>query len=204
MQLAYLIVMLVAAAASAYSQYEAGQAASKAADYNAKVAESRAEWEQYRADILAQQIGAQADWAEHNAMIAEREAELGAAVELKRGRKLIGAQLARYGKAGVTMAGTPLLVMEETADDVELSALLLEYEGELEAWGHRSEAQQKRTEASLTTQLGSTQSDILRAGAEIQRLRGETAKRTGTLQAGSTLLAGAAQGYAGYSALKEK
>jgi len=204
MPLAFLIVSLVAAAASAYSQVEQGRAAAKAAQYNAMVAENQAEWEQYRAGIAAEQLEAQALWADYNASLAAREAEMEAALERREGRKLIGAQLARYAAAGVSTTGTPLLVMEETADEVELSALLLEHQGELEAWSYRSEAAQKRTEASLTTMLGITDADALRAGAEIQRLRGEAAQKTSRLQAGSTLLSGFAQGYAGYKTLSTR
>lgn len=48
------------------------------------------------------------------------------------GDKLKGTQLATYAKAGVTLEGTPLDVLSETARQVELDALMAKYQAQIQ------------------------------------------------------------------------
>jgi len=123
----------------------------------------------------AQQGKEQQKWAEYNAAVAERDAqaakqnaEYEAGIKRKATEKLLGRQRALYGKAGVTLEGSPLLLMSETATEGEMDALMIERGGTLQA-------QRYQTEATLS------------------RMKGASAKKAGYYGAGSTLLTGGSQ-----------
>jgi len=122
-----------------------------------------------------QQAREQSKWAEYNAAVAERDAETArmnaeyeAGIKRKETEKLLGRQRALYGKAGVTLEGSPLLLMAETAAEGEMDALMIERGGKLQAQRYRSEA-------------------------TLSRMKGSAAQRAGYWGAGSTLLTGASQ-----------
>lgn len=83
-------------------------------------------------------------------------------------RRALGARKAAYGGAGVTLEGTPIDVLGDTATDAEMDALSLRRRGELSAWGHLNDA-------------------------AASRLRGAAGLRSGLLEGGSTLLTGASR-----------
>lgn len=123
-------------------------------------------------------------WYEYNAAVAERDAEEArriaeyeAAQTRKEGQKLLSVQRARYASSGVTFEGSPLLLMEETAKEIELDALMTERTGEVTA-------QKYTTEAALS------------------RMKGSGAKTAGYYGAGSTLLTGAGQAATSYGTYK--
>lgn len=94
---------------------------------------------------------AQAKMAEYNAQVAEREGQIattGAEFEeaqfRREGERLKATQRVRFAKAGVKPAGSPLLVMEETAAEIERNALAIRYGGSLEAARATSRAQLER------------------------------------------------------------
>ena len=134
---------------------------SQAADYNAKVARQNA--------IYAEQAGQQ-----QRQIAAENERR-----QRLRTEKLLGAQRAGYGKAGVTMEGSPLEVMGETATQGELDALNIRYGGEVGAYNANVQASRYRSQASFYDfESGRTMA-------------------TGMIGAGTTLLTGVAKA-AGY------
>lgn len=144
---------------------------------------------QYQAGKSAQQQAkAEAAWHAYNAKVARREEEAerkATAFEVQqhqREAKQISARLrARVGKAGVTMAGSPLLVAEDTAAQFALESANIRMTGARRAARWRSQ--------SIL--------DISMAGAA--RQRGTAARRAGAYQAGASILGGAADiGYAGY------
>lgn len=135
---AMIIAAVVAAAGTAYS----GEQQRKAASVNADIAQQNA--------IAAQQKAA-FDEERHRDQL----------------KKLMSSQRSLYGKSGVDMSGSPLLVMEDTAAEGELDALAIRYGGNVEA------AQQ-------------------RSAANLYRMQGGAAATSGYIQAGSTLLQGAA------------
>ena len=145
---AAVVVSAVGVVTSAYGQYEQGQAQKKWGSYSAAVAERDAE-------------------------TARLNAEYEAGLQRKETQKLLGRQRALYGKSGVTLEGSPLLMMAETAAEGELDALMIERGGRTQAQGYRSEA-------------------------ILSRMKGGAAKRAGYYGAGSTLLTGAARGYSAY------
>jgi len=123
-------------------------------------------------------------WSEYNAAIAERDAlaaqqsaEYDAGEKRKETERLLGRQRALYGKAGVTLEGSPLLLMEETASQGELDALMIEREGKLKAGNYQSEA-------------------------ALSRMKGSSAQKAGYYGAGSSLLTGASSAMTAYGLKK--
>lgn len=93
-----------------------------------------------------------------------------AGLHRKAGRVLLEEQRAGYAAAGVTERGTPSIVAEKTAEEIEIDALAIE----------RSGAQRARYTMSQ---------------AKLSKMRGRAAKRTSYWQAGSTLLGGGSSIY---------
>lgn len=119
-------------------------------------------------------------WARYNAKMAERDAKTAeqnakyaAGQKRKETKRLLGRQRALYGKAGVTMEGSPLVVAQETVAEGEMDALMIER-------GYAIEAQRYRAEKAL------------------YRARGAAAKRAGYWAAGTTLLTSAGSMSGGY------
>lgn len=89
-----------------------------------------------KGEIAAQQ----ARMAEYNASLATSSA----AEEERRARviatKQIGEMRANFGASGVSLEGSPLDVLEESAKTAELDALTIRHRGALAAWGFQQEA----------------------------------------------------------------
>ena len=140
----------IGVALSAISEFQAGQAAS---------AQS-----QFQANVLQQQ-----------ATRRRREATIRETDFRRRQARLSGRQRALFGGAGVVPSvGTPLLVQEDTAAEIELAALNIRAGGAVEATRLEQEA-------------------------AFQRRFGRSASRAGALRAGSTLLTGFGTGFGGNS-----
>lgn len=123
----------------------------------------------------SQQAKAQSAMLNYNAKIDEQNAELkrregmDRASEIRdRTRRLVGSQRTGYAKAGVTREGTPLLMELETQEMGELDAMMTQYNAQVGAQQHLSQAKYNRMGAS-------------------------SAKRTGRLKAGQSLFSGAGQ-----------
>lgn len=81
------------------------------------------------ADLRLSASRIDADFTRKQAAVAARRSRA-------EGERLVGRQIALYGKAGVVAhAGTPLLVLEETLREAELDAMLALEAGEQEAQG---------------------------------------------------------------------
>ena len=74
---------------------------------------------------------AQAKLARQQAELERRNADYAARSEADRSRRYRAAQLAAYGKSGVTMSGTPGDVLAQTAIQQEKDILAIRYGGEL-------------------------------------------------------------------------
>jgi hypothetical protein len=121
-----------------------------------------------------------AELAERNAKSAKKNAEYEARQKRKETARLLGRQRALYGKAGVAMEGSPLIVAQETAAEGEMDALMIE----------RGYAQKS---AAYLSQ------------AKLAKMRAKNYGQQGYWGAGSTLLTGAGQvatGYGGTSSAK--
>lgn len=135
------VFMALSAAASAYGQVQQGKNQSAWASYNAKM-------------------------AKRDANIAKQNAEYAATQKRRQTERLLSRQRALYGKAGVTMEGSPLIVAQETAAEGEMDALMIER-------GYAIEAQRHIAEGRL------------------QKIQGAAAKRKSYWGAGTTLLTSA-------------
>jgi len=107
-----------------------------------------------------------ADAQAQAALAAQNKAAYDETMHREAGAKLLSAQRALFGKYGVSMEGSPLLVMEDTAGKIEMDALAIRYGGDIE-------------------------SARLRSAANLSKMQGSAAQTAGYFQAGSTLLAGA-------------
>lgn len=145
-----LYVALGATAVSAASAAYQGQQAKKEADYNAAI-------------------------MEQNAIAAKNKAAYDETMHRERVRKLLSTQKAQLGRSGISLEGSPLLILEETVAQGELDALAIRYGGDIEASRSRS-------------------------AANLSRMQGKSAITSGYVQAGSTLLSGGSRAYSNYSA----
>ncbi len=132
----------VSSLVSASGAIQEGEAAQEAAEYNAEV-------------------------MRQSAQASREKAEYDETIHRDKVRRLLSSQRASYGAAGVDMAGSPLLVLEDTAAQGELDAKAIRYGGEVEA-------RQKLSQA------------------EIYEQQGKNARREGYAKAGSSLLSGGA------------
>ena len=87
---------------------------------------------------------------------------------LEERRRILARNRAKYGKAGVTMEGSPLLLQQEAAKNVTLDAAMANY----------------------NTQIGVREAEY---GSELSLLKGKSARTTGRLRAGQALFSGATQ-----------
>jgi hypothetical protein len=137
---------------SVYGQIQQGKSQAAQAEYNAKL-------------------------AKRNAKSARENAEYEARQKRRGTARLIGKQRALYAKAGVTMEGSPLDVLQETAAQGEMDALMIE----------RGYAQQGAAYKSQS---------------ELAKMRARHYKQQGYFGAGSTLLTGGGQIMSGYGGKK--
>ncbi len=145
-----IAAIVVSALVSAYATYSASQAQASAQDYQAKVAKQ------------------QQQAARDAAAIAAQNAEA-------RMKRVLGAQRAAIGAAGVLgTEGSPLLVQLQSAEDAALDIARIRYGGEARASGFRAEEILQRWQAGAT-------------------------RRAGYIGAGASLLGGAAKAYGVYS-----
>lgn len=138
-------MMIAGTAISAIGAIRAGQAQAAAANYNAQV-------------------------AERNAFISRDQAAADEQRQRIQARRKLGAMRAAYGASGISLEGSPLDVLEDSAAEAELDALTIRYKGEIGAMGYEAEA-----------------------GA--QRARAQNAKTESYYNAGAALLTGASNYY---------
>lgn len=100
-------------------------------------AQSQASAEKYNATI-----------AEQNSVAALQQSAAAALIQQEHAKKAIGATVAGYGASGVTMDGSPLDVLAESASSAERDRQTVLYKGQLQAAGYEDQAQLDRTSAS--------------------------------------------------------
>jgi hypothetical protein len=115
-------VMIIGAVISAVGALSQAQAASSAAKFNAKVAEQNA--------ISSRQQGAAAQEAQR-----------------RTSEKQLGSMSAAYSASGVSMEGSPLDVLSESAGVAERDAQTIRYNYELKALGYENTASLEKASA---------------------------------------------------------
>lgn len=102
-----------------------------------------------------------------NAKLEEEQAAVGEDRQRRMSYKALSSIKAGYGAAGVTLEGSPLDVLEESATNAELDALLIRQGGQARAARYRASALLARYEgkaAKYGSYLGAA-GDFLKGGA---------------------------------------
>jgi hypothetical protein len=86
---------------------------------------------------------AAAQSADYNAKLAETRGQQQASLVRSQGERQLSAIRSRIGKSGAAMAGTPLMVMAESAADVEIDALN-------QMWSANQQASMERAQGRAT------------------------------------------------------
>ena len=94
-----------------------------------------------------------AKMAENNALLARQQGEVAERAQRIRGEKAIGKMAAAYSASGVTMEGSPLDVLAESAGAAELDALTVRHNYLAKAIGYENTARLDETRAdnAMTT-----------------------------------------------------
>lgn len=131
-----------------------------------------------------QSANAESNAAKYNAAVAKQNAKIAqqqSATDIDRQRRIAyktqGAMTAGYAASGVTMEGTPLDIMEQSAAEAKLDELNIKYNADLESLGYQSEAR-------------------------LNKMRASSARTGGFLSAGASLLSGGLKTANAYSAYK--
>jgi hypothetical protein len=159
---------VAAAGMSFYGQQQQAAAASRMAQYNHAVAQQQAQLQaqaaQYQAELSYRQSQMAADAAQaqyqaqynnaaqydNQAMRVEQEARERARRMRQENERMLGEQRARYGKAGVTSAGSPLAVMAETAGLLELGVADELYKADMERSAFYRKGEAERFQAGFS------------------------------------------------------
>jgi hypothetical protein len=142
------VASLASAGVSYYGQQQQAAASERMANYNFAVQKQQMEMQATMARMQAEQ---QEQAGLQNASIMENEAarvELEARERAKRMRteneRMLGAQRAAFGKAGVTSEGSPLTIMAESAGLMELAVSDELYKSNMERQGFLRKAEVER------------------------------------------------------------
>ncbi len=103
-----------------------------------------------------------------DAEIARENAAIKARQIREYGRQLTGKQRTQFAKSGVRMSGTPLEVIADTIEKIELDAISAKRQGAFEAGQHEASAKFTRGMAGATKTAGtiSAFSTMLGSGAQ--------------------------------------
>lgn len=112
--------------------------------------------------------------ARNNAASARDQADADARRQRILGEKALGGIRAAAGASGITMEGSPLDVLGESAANAELDVLSIKYKGELRAMGHESDATLDAAKASNTRTTGylAAAGTLLEGGSNVMEKRG--------------------------------
>lgn len=100
-----------------------------------------------QANAIRQQGKAEAAAAEFNARSAEQEAASKESLIRQQAARQMGTIRSQIGKSGATSAGTPLLVLAESAANAEIDALNAQYTGQRQAALYRAGGANAKSQA---------------------------------------------------------
>lgn len=168
---AVFLLMAAGTAMSAVSAHKQGKMQKKQAEAAAEQARAQAAYNRYNAKISEQEA------------LAEQQATL---QDLKQHRRESKQKMSRLkasvGKSGVMMAGSPLLVAEDTASQLALEHAWMSLGGEKRVSRFRSEGLLHLKKARMSEMQAT---NYLSAGKDYAK--------AGRMRAGATLLSGGAQ-----------
>lgn len=105
-------------------------------------------------NAIRQQGKAEASAAEFNARSAEQDAASREGLIRQEAQRRMGTIRSQIGKSGATSAGTPLLVLAESAANAEIDALNAQYTGQRQAALYRAGGANAKSQAR--TMAGAT------------------------------------------------
>lgn len=149
------LLTVASTAVGVYGAIQAGNARADAARYNAQVAE--------REQVVANQ----------NRQLAIRTAQTDAEDKRRENRRVLASIRANFGASGLSLAGSPLDVLQDAATEQELDVQRIEYEGQV------------RGREGALRMLG------LQDDAELSRAEARNASSAGRVSAFGTALSGA-------------
>lgn len=152
------VTSIASAGVSIYSAYRQNQASQSAASSMLNSIPQNTAFSEMQKEMLIQQAEhtkAQGEIAESlanasaqnqllNGEIIKLEADIEAERERKAGKKLRARQAIAFQKNGVVLAGSPMLVLEETIEESENLAKSIETRGELQAGLAKTQASQTK------------------------------------------------------------
>lgn len=145
------VTAAIAAAGTAYGYHQQGVQQEKAYRYNAQIAEQQAEQARGAAKIRAEQ-------------------------QAEQDRRLQSAAVAGYGGSGVTLEGSPLLVLMESARQAEIDQARIAYGGEISAAGYENQRRLQGVYGQNAGAAGSTNAGISLLGSSANLLNTYYAK----------------------------
>ncbi len=150
-------LIIAGTAVQALGAIQQGNAAKKAADYNAGQLEQGAALERQQAN--------------------EREE-----AQRRQARQVLGSQRAAFAQSGGGMGGSAADVMAQSATNAELDALTLRYEGDLKARGMEAQASSERYAGAVAKRNSRMQAvgSILSGAAMYGSMQAAQAARAGT------------------------
>ena len=89
-----------------------------------------------------------------NAVLAEEEAKVNESRQRRMSYKMLSSARAAVGASGITIEGSPMDVLEESAAQAELDALLIRHGGAVKAATYRNQARLTRHSGKVSRTLG--------------------------------------------------
>jgi hypothetical protein len=149
-----IIGSLASAGISYYGQQQQAASAQRLSNYNYQVQLQQMQMQSQMQKIASEQqyaAGMQnAKIMENEGLRVEQEARERARRMRSENEKLLGAQRARFGKAGVTSAGSPLAVMAESAGLMELAVGDELYKADMERSAYFRKAEVEKWQAGYS------------------------------------------------------
>lgn len=111
-----------------------------------------------------------ADIARQEARIARAKAKIEIGRRRKSGESLLSEQRALYAASGVRVdVGTPLVVMQDTLEEIEMDILIMQFNADVEAQRLESEARQAELRAEQRRYMAGQEktAGYIRAGARL-------------------------------------
>lgn len=124
---------------------------------------------------------------ERNATLATQQGDAEALMEARRGEKRLGAMRANYGASGVTVEGSAMDVLENSASDAKLNEQNIKYNAHLKSIGFSENAilDRYRAHYMLTASQYAASGTLLSGGAKAYEQRDRSTPDTGTPVSGS-------------------
>ncbi len=132
-----------------------------------------------KAESEAQALEFNATLAEQDAIISKERREIERGPEEKRLKSFISTQRALFAKAGVTLSGSPITVLEETSAAGELDLIIGDINASIEQSRLQSEAEISKAEATSRRATGKTRAGLtlLTSGLQAAEAGGLFAKK---------------------------